>query len=74
LWGVRGLASEIIAAASESGMVSSRFFETSDKAAAAMVEEVREGDLVLVKGSRSVETDKVVKALREKFALVGRTV
>jgi len=27
--------------------------------------------LVLVKGSRSVETDKVVRALKERFPLVG---
>ena len=33
--------------------------------------EVREGDLILVKGSRSVETDKVVKALKQTFALAG---
>jgi len=31
------------------------------KAAAAIISEVREGDLILVKGSRSVETDKVVQ-------------
>ncbi|HXT62767.1 MAG TPA: UDP-N-acetylmuramoyl-tripeptide--D-alanyl-D-alanine ligase, partial [Pyrinomonadaceae bacterium] len=58
LWGVRGLASEIVAGAQESGLASARFFESSDEAAAAIVAEVREGDLVLVKGSRSVETDK----------------
>jgi UDP-N-acetylmuramoyl-tripeptide--D-alanyl-D-alanine ligase len=69
LWGVRGLANEIIGGASEAGMESSRFFATSDEAAAAAIEEVREGDLVLVKGSRSVETDKVVKALKERFPL-----
>jgi len=44
-------------------------FENSDEASAAAIDEVQEGDLVLVKGSRSVETDKVVKALKEKFPL-----
>jgi UDP-N-acetylmuramoyl-tripeptide--D-alanyl-D-alanine ligase len=71
LWGVRGLASQIISGAHEAGLESARFFASSDEAAAAAADEVREGDLVLVKGSRSVETDKVVKALRARFALAG---
>jgi UDP-N-acetylmuramyl pentapeptide synthase len=32
---------------------------------------VKEGDLILVKGSRGVATDKVVKTLRERFPLAG---
>ncbi|MFS8084947.1 MAG: UDP-N-acetylmuramoyl-tripeptide--D-alanyl-D-alanine ligase [Acidobacteriota bacterium] len=68
LWGVRGLAGEILSAAREAGIAATRFFESSDLAAAAAVDEVRAGDLILVKGSRSVETDRVVKALKEKFA------
>jgi UDP-N-acetylmuramoyl-tripeptide--D-alanyl-D-alanine ligase len=72
LWGVRGLASEIIAGAQEAGLKSARFFSSSDEAAAAIIDDVREGDLVLVKGSRSVETDKVVKALKAKFATTGQ--
>jgi hypothetical protein len=36
-----------------------------------LVDEVRAGDLVLVKGSRGVQTDKVISALRQRFALVG---
>ena len=71
LWGVRGLGSEIVAGAQEAGLPSARFFESSEEASAAIVDEVREGDLVLVKGSRSVETDKVVKALKQAFPLVG---
>ena len=71
LWGVRGLGSEIVAGAQEAGLPSARFFESSDEASAAIIDEVREGDLVLVKGSRSVETDKVVKALKERFPLMG---
>jgi UDP-N-acetylmuramoyl-tripeptide--D-alanyl-D-alanine ligase len=71
LWGVRGLGAEIVEGAREAGLVNARFFESSADAAAAAVNEVREGDLVLVKGSRSVETDKVVKALKERFPLVS---
>ena len=69
LWGVRGLAREIIAGARDAGLTATRFFENSDETAAAVIDEIRAGDLVLIKGSRSVETDKVVKALKEKFAM-----
>jgi len=34
-----------------------------------LVEAVREGDLILVKGSRGVATDKIIAALKEKFPL-----
>src|SRR6266478_267039 len=71
LWGVRGLAKEILKGAQDEGLTATRFFESSDDAAAAAVNEVRAADLILVKGSRSVETDKVVKALRERFPLAG---
>lgn len=73
LWGVRDLASEIIEGARERGMTreQTRFFESSEEAARALLSEIREGDLVLVKGSRGVQTDKVVKLLRERFPLAG---
>ena len=73
LWGVRGLASEMVEGARSAGMSygAARFFENSEQAAAAICEEAREGDLVLVKGSRGVETDKVVKMLRDRFPALG---
>jgi UDP-N-acetylmuramoyl-tripeptide--D-alanyl-D-alanine ligase len=73
LWGVRGLGQEIIEGAREAGMSNdaTRFFESSEEAAAAIINEVREGDLVLVKGSRGVQTDKVVSRLREHFPAIG---
>ena len=71
LWGVRGLANEIIAGARDEGLAITRYFDSSDEAAAAVIDEVREGDLILVKGSRSVETDKVVAALKQRFAPAG---
>ena len=73
VWGVRGLAFELVEGALEAGMSreATRFFETSEQAAAALVEEVREGDLILVKGSRGVETDKVVARLRASFPALG---
>jgi UDP-N-acetylmuramoyl-tripeptide--D-alanyl-D-alanine ligase len=69
LWGVRGLAEEIINGAREAGLSATRFFENADEAAAAIVNEVNKGDLILVKGSRGVATDRIVKAIREKFPL-----
>ncbi len=72
LWGVRGLASEIISGAREKGRTETAFFASSQDAAAAAIEAARTGDLILVKGSRSVETDKVVKAICERFPLAGQ--
>jgi UDP-N-acetylmuramyl pentapeptide synthase len=41
-----------------------RYFATSDEAADAAVALVQGGDLVLVKGSRGVKTDRVVERLK----------
>jgi len=71
LWGVRGLAKEIVAGAAEAGVRDTRFFGDSAAAGAALMREVQEGDLILVKGSRGVATDKVVKTLKDHFPLVG---
>ena len=43
-------------------------FATSDEAANAVASYVRDGDLVLVKGSRGVRTDVVVDRLKAEFA------
>jgi UDP-N-acetylmuramoyl-tripeptide--D-alanyl-D-alanine ligase len=72
LWGIRGLAKEVVAGAAEAGLTETRFFENSEDAAAAIVDAVKKGDLVLVKGSRAVATDRVVNAIRENFPLVGQ--
>ena len=71
LWGVRGLAREITAGANEAGLAQTRFFDSSEQAAAEVLNEVKEGDLVLVKGSRGVATEKVVNALKQRFPLAG---
>ena len=69
LWGVRGLARELVEGARAAGMARSAtgFFESSVEAAAEIVGYVRPGDLVLVKGSRGVHTEKVVEALKERY-------
>lgn len=71
LWGVRGLAKELIAGANKAGLSATRYFETAQAAGEAIVGEVKEGDLILVKGSRGVATDEVVAALRQTFPLLG---
>ncbi len=40
-------------------------FHTSSEAAAPLAEFIREGDIVLVKGSQSIRTERIVKALLE---------
>ena len=69
LWGVRGLASELVEGAREEGMSdeAARFFESSEEAAHALAGFVRRGDLVLVKGSRGVHTEVIVEHLKEKY-------
>ncbi len=62
----RAMAEAAIAA----GMAPSNvhYFETSDEAADRASSWARSGDLVLVKGSRGVRTDKVVDRLKAEFA------
>jgi UDP-N-acetylmuramoyl-tripeptide--D-alanyl-D-alanine ligase len=71
LWGVRGLAVELVEAARESGMEhgAARFFESSEEAAEALAEFIRPGDLVLVKGSRGVHTELIVERLKERYGM-----
>ena len=71
LWGVRGLANEMVEGAASVGLPSTAFFDSSEQVAKEIVNYVREGDLILVKGSRGVATDKIVSALKEKFPLIG---
>ncbi len=63
-------AAALAAAAVAAGMPAARVrhFSTSDEAADAVVAAVRPGDLVLVKGSRGVKTDRVVDRLKAAHA------
>ena len=69
LWGVRGHARDLIDGARAAGMSeeATSFFETSEAAADALSGFIRTGDLVLVKGSRGVHTEKVVERLRQRY-------
>jgi UDP-N-acetylmuramoyl-tripeptide--D-alanyl-D-alanine ligase len=62
-------ASVLARAAVDAGMGDGvvRYFATSDEAADEVAGIVRSGDLVLVKGSRGVRTDRVVARLEAKF-------
>lgn len=68
LYGVRGLAKNLIEGAKEAGLSNVQFFTDSDEAAAEIVNEIQAGDLILVKGSRGVRTEKIVEGLLAKFS------
>ena len=69
LIGVRGLGKELVEGAVEGGLANASFAENSDAAADIVSGMVEEGDLILVKGSRGVRTERVVSRLMEKFEL-----
>ena len=69
LIGVRGLAKEMVASAKLAGLAESDFAEDSNKAGEMLSKEVRPGDVILVKGSRSVKTEKVIEALLKSHKL-----
>lgn len=67
-WGVRGFANEMIEGAIEAGFNKdrARMFADSNEAADALIQEAKAGDLILVKGSRGVRTDKIVEKMIER--------
>ena len=67
LIGVRGLAKDLIEGAGDS--IETRFFNDSDEAGEFLTNEIRAGDLILVKGSRGVRTERVIEKLLEKHNL-----
>jgi UDP-N-acetylmuramoyl-tripeptide--D-alanyl-D-alanine ligase len=71
LIGVRGFAREMVAGAREAGMSSEAavFSNTPEEAAEKLIREIRDGDLILVKGSRGVRTEIVVERLKQKFEM-----
>jgi UDP-N-acetylmuramoyl-tripeptide--D-alanyl-D-alanine ligase len=69
--GVGGNAVEIVRAAVNGGAekAAARFFETSEEAAEFAVENIRPGDLLLVKGSRGIRMEAIISAVIEKHGL-----
>lgn len=70
LIGVRGLALDLVEGALEVNPGQSVFSETPDEAAEKLIAETHPGDLVLVKGSRGVRTERVIEKLRSQFGPV----
>ncbi len=62
----RALGDAAVAAGMALGAV--RYFENSAQAADAVASAVREGDVILVKGSRGIRTDLIVDRLKAEFA------
>lgn len=71
LIGVRGLARELVDGASHAGMKGAVYCETPEQAAQILAGDLRTGDLVLVKGSRGVRTEKVIEGLKSALGEVG---
>jgi UDP-N-acetylmuramoyl-tripeptide--D-alanyl-D-alanine ligase len=61
--GVRGLAKELVEGAKNVGAADARFAEDSEAAGRLLSELIKPGDVVLVKGSRGVKTEKVIEKL-----------
>jgi UDP-N-acetylmuramoyl-tripeptide--D-alanyl-D-alanine ligase len=69
LYGVEGFAENLLKGAKNKGLSQVTFYENSSVAGENFVNEVQAGDLILVKGSRGVKTEKVIDKLLEKFKL-----
>ncbi|MBI1766610.1 MAG: UDP-N-acetylmuramoyl-tripeptide--D-alanyl-D-alanine ligase [Acidobacteria bacterium] len=65
LIGVRGLAQALVNGAQSAGLHAAVFAETPEAAAETLLNDCRTGDLVLVKGSRGVRTEKIVQRLKQ---------
>jgi len=69
LIGIRGLAKDLVEGAKANNLCETEFFNSSDEAGEFLVNQIKTGDLVLVKGSRGVKTEKVIEKLAEKYRL-----
>lgn len=67
LVGVRGLAQETVTGAMDAGLGNASFCETPEQAAEQLLSVLQAGDLVLVKGSRGVRTERIVERLQTEF-------
>ena len=71
--GVQGAAAGIVQGAIERGISrdKARFFPSSADAAPFIADLLQPGDLLLVKGSRGVKMERIVEAVRKRFALAS---
>ena len=70
LIGVRGMAKDLVDGALESGQKEAAFCEDSEAAGELVSRIARKGDVILVKGSRGVRTEKVVERIVGDHELV----
>src|SRR5216684_4158597 len=70
LIGVRGLASHMVEAAKQAG-IGAQFVATSEEAGKWLAKETREGDVVLLKGSRGVKLEKALERWKEELSTVS---
>jgi UDP-N-acetylmuramoyl-tripeptide--D-alanyl-D-alanine ligase len=71
LIGVRGLAKELVEGARSAGLLAVEFSNDSAEAGDRLCGIVAEGDAILIKGSRGVQTELVLDQLLEKFETEG---
>jgi hypothetical protein len=69
LFGVEGLAENLLEGAKSAGLSDGGFYENSEVAGEKFPAEVAPGDLILIKGSRGVRTEKIIEKLLENFEL-----
>ena len=72
LIGVRGLANEMVEGAQKAGLANAEFAADSDAAGDLLADVIRSGDIVLIKGSRGVRTERVLGKLLAKFEVNGK--
>ena len=74
--GVQGAAAGLVQGAVDGGLPKERvrFFASSSEAAPLIADLLQPGDLLLVKGSRGVKMERIVDALRARFAPAGESV
>lgn len=69
LFGIEHLAQNLLEGAKSAGLSEVGFYKNSEIAGEDFVNQVQAGDLILIKGSRGVRTEKVVEKLLEKYEL-----
>ncbi len=73
LIGIRNLAREMTESAAGAGLKETKFFASSAEAGEFLIGEIKPGDLILVKGSRGVRTEKVIEKILEKYELENKS-
>jgi UDP-N-acetylmuramyl pentapeptide synthase len=67
LYGIEGHAKDLLDGAKENGIPVCEFFENSEIAADKIPSDLRAGDIILVKGSRGVRTEKIVEEILKRY-------